>query len=181
MMAMRKEPDRRYGSVEQFSADLDLHLRGMPVLARQDTWSYRARKFVARHTLGVSLSALVVLLLAGYAASMYVQAERLRAERDRTHAQSERAEAERNLAAAKSAGNTLGGEVEIIARGLPVGLGSHVSWDRKLDGRLAGMLMAIPAIKAVEIGLGVEAARRPGSDVHDAIERDPRVSEGDRS
>lgn len=82
--------------------------------------------------------------------------------------------------AAKSAGNTLGGEVEIIARGLPVGLGSHVSWDRKLDGRLAGMLMAIPAIKAVEIGLGVEAARRPGSDVHDAIERDPRVSEGDR-
>ena len=81
--------------------------------------------------------------------------------------------------AAKSAGNTLGGEVEIIARGLPVGLGSHVSWDRKLDGRLAGMLMAIPAIKAVEIGLGVEAARRPGSDVHDAIERDPRVSSWD--
>jgi chorismate synthase len=82
--------------------------------------------------------------------------------------------------AAKSAGDTLGGEVEVVARGLPVGLGSHVSWSRKLDGRLAGMLMAIPAIKSVEIGLGVEAARRPGSDVHDAIERDPRVSAGDR-
>ena len=82
--------------------------------------------------------------------------------------------------AAKSAGDTLGGEVEVVARGLPVGLGSHVSWDRKLDGRLAGMLMAIPAIKSVEIGLGAEAARRPGSDVHDAIERDPRVSAGDR-
>jgi len=103
MMAMRKEADRRYGSVEQFSADLDLHLRGMPVLARQDTWNYRARKFVARHTLGVSLSALVVLLLAGFAASMYVQAERLRAERDRTRAQFARAEAERGRAERVSA------------------------------------------------------------------------------
>ena len=50
-----------------------------------------------------------------------------------------------------------------------MGLGSHVSWDRKLDGRLAGMLMSIPAVKGVEIGLGFEAARRPGSQVHDAI------------
>jgi chorismate synthase len=53
---------------------------------------------------------------------------------------------------------------------LVLGLGSHVSWDRKLDGRLAGMLMSIPAVKGVEIGLGFEAARRPGSAVHDAIE-----------
>jgi chorismate synthase len=57
-----------------------------------------------------------------------------------------------------------------VARGVVVGLGSHVSWDRKLDGRLAGMLMSIPAVKAVEIGLGVEAARRPGSRVHDPID-----------
>src|SRR5205823_4097499 len=55
---------------------------------------------------------------------------------------------------AKKDGDTLGGEMEIVARGLPVGLGSHVSWDRKLDGRLAGMLMSIPAVKGVEIGLG---------------------------
>jgi len=72
--------------------------------------------------------------------------------------------------AAKKAGDTLGGEVEVVARGVVVGLGSHVSWDRKLDGRLAGMLMSIPAVKAVEIGLGVEAARRPGSQVHDPID-----------
>jgi eukaryotic-like serine/threonine-protein kinase len=98
MMAMRKEPERRYGSVERFSADIDLHLRGMPVLARQDTWGYRAHKFVARHTLGVVLSGLFVLLLAGFAVSMYIQAERLREERDRTRAQFERAEAERNRA-----------------------------------------------------------------------------------
>jgi chorismate synthase len=72
--------------------------------------------------------------------------------------------------AAKKAGDTLGGEVEVVARGVVVGLGSHVSWDRKLDGRLAGMLMSIPAVKGVEIGMGFEAARRPGSEVHDPIE-----------
>jgi chorismate synthase len=76
----------------------------------------------------------------------------------------------RQIDAAKQAGDTLGGEVEVVARGVVVGLGSHVSWDRKLDGRIAGMLMSIPAVKGVEIGLGFEAARRPGSEVHDPIE-----------
>jgi chorismate synthase len=71
---------------------------------------------------------------------------------------------------AKAAGDTLGGEVEVVAQGLVLGLGSHVAWDRKLDARLAGMLMSIPAVKGVEIGLGFEAARRPGSAVHDPIE-----------
>src|SRR5687767_359508 len=75
----------------------------------------------------------------------------------------------RRIDTAKKAGDTLGGEGEVIARGVVVGLGSHVSWDRKLDGRLAGMLMSIPAVKGVEIGMGFEAARRPGSEVHDAI------------
>jgi chorismate synthase len=77
---------------------------------------------------------------------------------------------------AKQAGDTLGGEVEVVARGLPLGLGSHVSWDRKLDGRLAGALMSLPAVKAVEIGLGVEAARRPGSEVHDAVDAAPGMT-----
>ena len=75
----------------------------------------------------------------------------------------------RRIDEAKKAGDTLGGEVEVVARGVVVGLGSHVSWDRKLDGRLAGLLMSVPAVKAVEIGMGVEAARRPGSQVHDPI------------
>jgi chorismate synthase len=86
------------------------------------------------------------------------------------------AEIIRRIDAAKKAGDTLGGEVEVVARGVVVGLGSHVSWDRKLDGRLAGMLMSIPAVKAVEIGLGVGAARRPGSEVHDPIEPSPDAS-----
>src|SRR3954465_15726360 len=76
--------------------------------------------------------------------------------------------------AAKSEGNTLGGIAEVICDGVPVGLGSHVSWDRKIDGRLAAAIMSIPAVKAVEIGLGVEAARRKGSDVHDEIDADER-------
>ncbi|MEO8909987.1 MAG: chorismate synthase [Gemmatimonadaceae bacterium] len=76
--------------------------------------------------------------------------------------------------AAKSEGNTLGGIAEIICDGVPVGLGSHVSWDRKLDGRLAAALMSIPAVKAVEVGLGVESARRKGSEVHDEIDPDER-------
>jgi hypothetical protein len=73
---------------------------------------------------------------------------------------------------AREAGDTLGGIFEGVATGVPVGLGSHVSWDRKLDGRLAGAMMSIQAIKGVEIGLGFEGARRPGSRVHDPIVRD---------
>lgn len=71
--------------------------------------------------------------------------------------------------AAKAAGDTLGGAFEVVATGVPVGLGSHVQWDRKLDGRLAQALMSIPAIKAVGIGLGPAVADRPGSRVHDEI------------
>jgi chorismate synthase len=74
--------------------------------------------------------------------------------------------------AAKAAGDTVGGIFEVVARGLPVGLGSHVSWDRRLDARLAGALMSIQAMKGVEIGLGFDAARLPGSKVHDEIEAD---------
>jgi len=73
--------------------------------------------------------------------------------------------------AAKERGDTLGGIFEVIVTGAPVGLGSYVSWDTKLDGRLAGAMMSIQAVKGVELGLGFEGARRPGSEVHDAIVR----------
>ena len=77
----------------------------------------------------------------------------------------------KRIDAARDAGDTLGGIAEIVARGVVVGLGSHVSWDRKLDGRLARALMSIPAVKAVGIGLGFEAAGVPGSQAHDEIVR----------
>jgi len=71
--------------------------------------------------------------------------------------------------AAKGQGDTLGGVFEIVAVGCPIGLGSHVQWDRKLDANLARALMSIQAMKGVEVGLGFEAARRFGSQVHDEI------------
>ncbi|MBL8827944.1 MAG: chorismate synthase, partial [Planctomycetaceae bacterium] len=70
-------------------------------------------------------------------------------------------------------GDTLGGVLEVRVEGLPFGLGTHAQWDRKLDGRLAQAVMAVQAIKGVEIGLGFEAARRRGSQVHDPIHFDP--------
>ena len=72
--------------------------------------------------------------------------------------------------AARKDGDTLGGVVEVLGYGLPPGLGSHVHWDRRLDGRLAGALMSIQAIKGVEVGDGFTTARRRGSQAHDEIE-----------
>ncbi len=69
-------------------------------------------------------------------------------------------------------GDTLGGIIEVRVDGVPFGLGTHAQWDTKLDGRLAQAVMAVQAIKGVEIGLGFEAARRPGSQVHDPIQYD---------
>ena len=69
-------------------------------------------------------------------------------------------------------GDTLGGVLEVRVEGLPFGLGTHAQWDRKLDGRLAQAVMAVQAIKGIEIGLGFEAARRRGSQVHDPIHYD---------
>lgn len=74
------------------------------------------------------------------------------------------------IEAARRRGDTLGGVFEVVAFGLPPGLGSHVHWDRKLDARLAQALMSIHAIKGVEIGAGFEVARRPGSEAHDEID-----------
>ena len=75
---------------------------------------------------------------------------------------------------AKDRGDTLGGIVEVRVEGVPFGLGSHAQWDRKLDGRLAGAVMSIQAVKGVEIGLGFQSARLPGSEVHDPIQYDAK-------
>lgn len=79
---------------------------------------------------------------------------------------------------ARESGDSLGGVVEVLACGIPVGLGSHVQWDRRLDARLAMAVMSIQAFKGVEIGLGFQAARLPGSKVHDEIYYDKESSSG---
>ncbi|MBU6328598.1 MAG: chorismate synthase [Acidobacteria bacterium] len=81
------------------------------------------------------------------------------------------------IRAAQKAGDSLGGVVEVLAYGVPIGLGSHVHWDRRLDGRLAQALLSIQAVKGVEIGDGFDVAGRPGSQAHDAIVFDPESGE----
>ncbi|MGH9399961.1 MAG: chorismate synthase [Thermoanaerobaculia bacterium] len=75
--------------------------------------------------------------------------------------------------AAKKDGDTLGGSILVGAAGVPAGLGSYVSWDRKLDGRIGAALLSVPAVKAVEFGSALEASRGPGSRAHDEIEKGP--------
>ena len=86
------------------------------------------------------------------------------------------AELEKRMVAAvdeaKSLGETLGGSILVAARGVPAGLGSFASWDRKLDGRLGQAFLSVPAVKAVELGGAIEASRGPGSAAHDEIDRD---------
>jgi chorismate synthase len=84
----------------------------------------------------------------------------------------------KEIKAAAKEGDSLGGIVEVIAYGVPVGLGSHVHWDRKLDGMLAGALMSIQAVKAVEIGDGMSQAAQRGSVAHDAIAVDDSFERG---
>ncbi|MDE3065600.1 MAG: chorismate synthase, partial [Acidobacteriota bacterium] len=79
------------------------------------------------------------------------------------------------IKAAAKEGDSLGGIAEVVAYGVPVGLGSYVQWDRKLDGRLAGALMSIQAAKGVEIGDGFAQSAQRGSVAHDAIVRDPSM------
>jgi len=95
LMAMRKEPERRYSSSQQLASDIQRYLEGKPVIARGDTFSYRSAKFVRRHWLPVTAGAGVAFLLLAFATTTYVQSLRISAERDRVAVQRERAERER--------------------------------------------------------------------------------------
>lgn len=95
LMAMRKEPERRYGSAEQLAADIQRFLEGKPVIARRDTVSYRASKFVKRHWLPVSAAAAAAFMIIAFSVTTYQQSLRIAAERDRAAQQRERAEHER--------------------------------------------------------------------------------------
>jgi serine/threonine protein kinase len=95
LMAMRKEPERRYGSAEQLAADIQRYLEGKPVIARRDTVSYRTTKFVKRHWLPVSAAAAATFMIVAFSVTTYVQSVRIAAERDRAAQQRELAEHER--------------------------------------------------------------------------------------
>jgi eukaryotic-like serine/threonine-protein kinase len=102
LMAMRKEPERRYSSVEQFAADIQRHLDGMPVLARADAWSYRAGKFLTRHALVAGLAAAFLALLIGFSITTYVQSGRIAEERDLAQVERSRAQTAQRRAEAVS-------------------------------------------------------------------------------
>ena len=102
LMAMRKEAERRYSSVEQFAADVQRHLDGMPVLARADAWSYRAGKFLKRHALVAGLAAAFVVLLTGFSITTYVQSGRIAQERDVAQVERSRAQTAQRRAEAVS-------------------------------------------------------------------------------
>lgn len=95
LMAMSKEPERRYASAQQMASDIQRFLDGMPVIARSDTLSYRTAKFVRRHWLGVAAGGSVAMLVMAFAVTTYMQSIRIAAERDRVAQQRERAEHER--------------------------------------------------------------------------------------
>ena len=123
--------------------------------------------------LGITIGSHIVELGGVVASQVHELADDINEVSDRSQLRTldEKAEAEMitRIDEAKRDGDTLGGVCEVVCRGLPVGMGSHVSWDRKLDGRIAAAMMSIPAVKGVGIGIGFDAARLRGSEVHDEI------------
>jgi chorismate synthase len=138
-----------------------------------------ARQLLAEF--GMSVFGYVVQLEQIVAAPREGSGEELKAMRDASPMYTLNPDADRQIVArvdqATADGDTLGGIVEVKVFDPPFGLGSHAQWDRKLDGLLAQAVMSIQAIKGVEIGLGFEAARRPGSQVHDEIGYDAAQTE----
>ncbi len=163
-------------------------LAGVIKYDRQDARDILERASARETTMRVAIGAVCKLLLAEVGAEIVghlVELGPVRAEtaglmlqqiRERSEASEVRCAdpvAEKKMMeaidAAKADGDTLGGVIEVVATGVPIGLGSHVQWDRKLDANIARALVSIQAFKGAEIGLGFEAARRFGSQVHDEI------------
>ncbi|MES1192382.1 MAG: serine/threonine-protein kinase [Steroidobacter sp.] len=97
MRALRKEPERRYSSVEQLIEDIQRYLNQEPVLARQGNWAYYSRRFVRRHALGVTMSSIALVALTGFAVAMSIQAKRIAEQRDKATQESVRAESVSNF------------------------------------------------------------------------------------
>ncbi|HEU0014414.1 MAG TPA: chorismate synthase [Longimicrobium sp.] len=186
--AMRRVHFPRPGHADLVGALKYQRTDGRDILERasaRETAARVAAGAVARrllHELGITVGSHVVAIGGIVASLPEALPEELNAAADPSPVRCLDPEAEGRMIdaidAAKRDGDTLGGIVEVVARGVPAGLGSHVAWDRKLDGRIAGALMSIHAIKGVEIGLGFEGAMRPGSRVHDPITLDAGQARG---
>ncbi|HEY6643834.1 serine/threonine-protein kinase [Povalibacter sp.] len=161
LMALRKEPERRYSSVEHFAGDIGKYLRGLPVSARADTWAYRAGKFLHRHALVAAMSAAFVALLVGFTVTTYLQSRRIEQERDAAQVERTRAEAEREHAQAVSsflidsfrlADPTQSRGKEITAREILDSGASRIT--RELQGQPALQATLLDTIGRVYLGLG---------------------------
>ncbi len=166
LMALRKEPERRYSSVEQLSADVDRCLRGLPVLARSDAWTYRTSKFVRRHFIVVCLSAAFIASLIGFAVTTYVQSRRIAQERDLAAQQRSVAELQRGRAESVSSfmvelfrlsdpSEARGNEVkarEILDRGA-----ARIRTELKNQPELQSTLMETIGLVYLSLGLTAEA------------------------
>ena len=154
-----------------------------PVLERSSARETAARVAAAtvarsllRETLGVEVFSHVISIgeSAPYAgpAPTYADIDAIDASPVRAYSNEAEEDMLSCIEAAKKSGDTLGGIVEVIVDGLPIGLGSHISGDHRLDSQLAAALMGIQSVKGVEIGDGFEEARRRGSEAHDEMVRD---------
>lgn len=166
LMALRKEPERRYSSVEQFSADIDRCLRGLPVLARTDAWTYRTSKFVRRHFIVVCLSAAFIASIIGFAVTTYVQSRRITEERDLAAQQRSVAELQRGRAESVSSfmielfrlsdpSEARGNEIkarEILDRGA-----ARIRTELKNEPELQSTLMETIGLVYLSLGLTAEA------------------------
>jgi eukaryotic-like serine/threonine-protein kinase len=168
LMALRTEPERRYGSVEQLADDVRRHLEGLPVRARRGTFTYRAGKFLRRNRLGVSAAAAIFALALGLAATATLQAQRIAREREAAEQQRARAERERDKAQRvadfmaelfEKAGNTQDTTArELLDRGA-AGLHGELQGD---DPEVrATLLFAVGKVYA-QMGLSIEAKRHLG-------------------
>lgn len=183
MMAMRKEPERRYSSVEQFSADIENYLNNKPVLARADAWTYRTGKFIRRHALIVALSAAFLALLIGFTATTWMQSKRIRHERDVAESERARAQDERARAQAVStflidsfrlADPSQARGKEITAREILDTGANRIS--RELRNQPALQATLLDTIGKVYLGLGLPNDAQPlieqGLSIRRALERE---------
>jgi serine/threonine protein kinase/tetratricopeptide (TPR) repeat protein len=168
LMAMRKEPERRYSSAERLAADVNRYLQRLPVTARPASWAYRTMKFVRRNTLLVALSSLLVVALIGFSGITYVQSQRVKQERDVANAERERAEMQQRRAEAvvsflidsfKVSDPALARGREITAREILDNGATKV--DEELSGQPDLQATLLDTIGNVYLNLGQPAAALP--------------------